>query len=497
MGNGASAAADAPAAPKRRRPEAKEASFKAAAAGPERGGPRRALAESRSLDETSFKGALGPESVQLLEAAARRCDLATLESLASRGATSWALAAAVRAAAEAGECEAVELLLMLDRGAAAPRFADARGRTALHYAAASDAARAPDIVSLLTLAGRGGGVDAADHDGETPVHAACRAGREATLAVLVACGADLVAADLRGGTPLSVAVRFGHVRCVAYLKEVRVSVAAKASRETADVARIVAVWGVFFENAAKRAMAFDDDDDASMPSPRAPPSPTRRRRPAHEEPRAPRVVWTEAWDAANSCPYYMDFDSGETAWLAPAGAHVDGDGLCGWVQHFDDEGVAYYAHEFSGDTRWEPPYALADLFDALAHEVARLDGHVWKRCYDVVTQAHYYQDEETGAASWVAPADHATDWTEVPTDDGETYWLHEPSGLARWARPVLRCVAQGEAGFCDVATHRLVEEDFDGEVLSADWTCCYDDEGRLYYCCESTGVSQWEEPSWD
>ena len=94
-----------------------------------------------------------------LAEASRFCDLAAIETLLRSGpaavpAKTRLIAAGLRAAAAAGECEAVELLLGHDRAAASAAFADERGRTALHLAAQSGARRAPDIARHTHTANR-------------------------------------------------------------------------------------------------------------------------------------------------------------------------------------------------------------------------------------------------------------------------------------------------------------------------------------------------------
>ena len=86
--------------------------------------------------------------------------------------------------------------------------------------------------------------------GATPLHLACRKGREETVGALVDAGASLDAADLKGSFPLHAAAAGGHEEIVEFLLERGADPAAKdAKGKTAksvaakkgydDVARII------------------------------------------------------------------------------------------------------------------------------------------------------------------------------------------------------------------------------------------------------------------
>ena len=147
-----------------------------------------------------------------------------------------AVAAGLRAAAEEGECEAVELLLGHDAKAA--RVADGAGRTPLHFAALSKKPRARDVATLLVLADPRGGRE--DRKGDTPAHVASRAGAAGALEALVAGGVDVDARNRRGETPVMVAAKHGQGAIVAYLRQV-------VTTRRAETERVVAVWECFFD----------------------------------------------------------------------------------------------------------------------------------------------------------------------------------------------------------------------------------------------------------
>ena len=160
----------------------------------QRPGSSQSRASRRRPDDGSDAPPADGPSAELLAEASRACDLATMSFLLRTPQPRAAVAAGLRAAAEEGECEAVELLLGHDAGAA--RVADGAGRTPLHFAALSRKPRARDVATLLVLADPRGGRE--DRKGDTPAHVASRAGAAGALEALVAGGVDVDARNRRG-----------------------------------------------------------------------------------------------------------------------------------------------------------------------------------------------------------------------------------------------------------------------------------------------------------
>ena len=83
--------------------------------------------------------------------------------------------------------------------------ANAEGDTPLHYAASNGH---KDILKILLQAGAA--VNAANADGETPLHDAVRYGDKDILNILLQAGAAVNATDSEGDTPLHWAAKGGH-----------------------------------------------------------------------------------------------------------------------------------------------------------------------------------------------------------------------------------------------------------------------------------------------
>jgi ankyrin repeat protein len=77
----------------------------------------------------------------------------------------------------------------------------------------------PQVVQLLLEAGAS--LEAGDHDGYTPLHAAAAQGMTNLVEELLRMGADLRAENSRGNTALAVAAEYGQAAVVELLLEVR------------------------------------------------------------------------------------------------------------------------------------------------------------------------------------------------------------------------------------------------------------------------------------
>lgn len=100
---------------------------------------------------------------------------------------------------------------LLEHGADV-KAADARGSTALHYAASLDLA-----AIAAALLERGAPIDTANRDGDTPLTAALRRRGRGAAHLLIERGADVNLPGARGATPLAGAVREGDIRLAALL----------------------------------------------------------------------------------------------------------------------------------------------------------------------------------------------------------------------------------------------------------------------------------------
>ena len=456
----------------------------------------------------------GP-SAELLAEASRACDLATMSVLLRTPQPRAAVAAGLRAAAEEGECEAVELLLGHDARAA--RVADGAGRTPLHFAALSRKPRARDVATLLVLADPRGGRE--DQKGDTPAHVASRAGAAGALEALVAGGVDVDAKNRRGETPVMVAAKHGQGAIVAYLRQV-------VTTRRAETARVVAVWECFFENAARRAVFGDAPTKPKRSAASfgdAPTKPTRSAAStravaqARAAPRAAARAWTEAWDPTHERLYYVDDASGESVWERPAGGRVAGDGCGGWRRCWDDGRRAYYYAD-GRETRWLPPAALeaalaradaTECYDVASGRTYRLsastgvaewdddDDDDWVRAVDAATGVAYYKRGVAGEAAWEAPPACGAQGAEwVLVDAEQPYWLHEASGASRWERPHMRCAADdGGRYFLDLASGAASWDPPAEALLAPDWTLCYGDgDARPFFYHDASRRSSWAAP---
>jgi len=183
----------------------------------------------------------------------------------SLGAKAWKL---LRADFEASLVESgTRLLVFARQGArwrvrhirawhADARARDARGRTALHFAAMrGHAAVVRDLLAAdCDSGGAGADADAADDGGETSLIAASRWGHLAVVRALLAHGAGANAADSNGRTSLRHAAERGHVRVVrallragadvdALAADGRTSLIAASSAGHADIVRALAASG--------------------------------------------------------------------------------------------------------------------------------------------------------------------------------------------------------------------------------------------------------------
>eukprot|EP00635_Sarcinochrysidales_sp_CCMP3193_P014471 CAMPEP_0118899638 /NCGR_PEP_ID=MMETSP1166-20130328/6113_1 /TAXON_ID=1104430 /ORGANISM="Chrysoreinhardia sp, Strain CCMP3193" /LENGTH=340 /DNA_ID=CAMNT_0006838769 /DNA_START=60 /DNA_END=1082 /DNA_ORIENTATION=- len=132
-----------------------------------------------------------------------------------------------------------------------------------------------------------------------------------------------------------------------------------------------------------------------------------------------------------------------------------------------------------------------------------------------------FEDEATAERSDAAPTALAEDLEWYLVRGEHDYWVHEPTGHARWERPLLRCWADDQGDGCDyyldLANHRtawtiddllfLVGQHTAASLLSEDWIFCFtpanpsdddddDDYPGSYYHRLSTGESAWDLP-WD
>lgn len=147
--------------------------------------------------------------------AIRKGDLQLARSLlqADRGLLVAADAQGARAlhAAVAGASDLAAVQWLVAEGAD-PNATDARGSTALHYAASLDLA---DIAAALL--DRGAAIDAVNADGDTPLTAALRRRGREVAGLLIDRGADIHRSGAQGLTPLATAVREGNLALAARL----------------------------------------------------------------------------------------------------------------------------------------------------------------------------------------------------------------------------------------------------------------------------------------
>lgn len=356
--------------------------------------------------ESRDDGPADADVVSHLAAAAERCDLAAIETLLlSHRSRDPSLALALRLAIRSGDCETVELLAAHERWRGSTTAIDDRGRTALHLAAMSPH---DGVASAVLFWSSDDALRAKDDDGNTPLHLAAERGRVAAVEALLARGADVGDTNRARQTPAALAVAGGHSQCVECLRG-------------ADIERIVAVWDVFFERAAKLAVP---------------------------------TAWVECWDPTWDRIYYHDDISGQSTWDRPLGFR--GDGCCGWIKCWDDVHDRPYFVSPDGEARWMLPDALVDALREAAYTewLHITDGEVsywvhvstgdssWLRptvrCWDENANAEYYLDLPSSETSWTL--DHngellLADWILCVEESQVPYYWNERTGESSWDMP--------------------------------------------------------------
>jgi hypothetical protein len=191
--------------------------------------------------------------------------------------------ASLHSAAAMGQ---TQLLVSLLRDGADPDGRDADDLTALHVAAALGQTSAAAI-----LLQAGASPAAAASSGATPLSAAAAAGNDVIVAALLACGCDPEPRDQRGRTPIEIARAHGHELVAAVLE-----------RHTLSRAPVTAAA------VAEQPQQLAQQDFPASATATAAPSGGR---------------WSTDVSRRSGETYYVNLDSGETAWELPPGAVVE------------------------------------------------------------------------------------------------------------------------------------------------------------------------------
>eukprot|EP00118_Oscarella_pearsei_P004780 m.20904 g.20904 ORF g.20904 m.20904 type:complete len:457 (+) comp28103_c0_seq2:1416-2786(+) len=109
------------------------------------------------------------------------------------------------------KCGDVDLVQrILDEGVN-PNVCDAKGNTAMHYAASTNRV---DVITKVLLVAKGANVNAINKKGYSPLHEACVCGSCETVCALLDAGADFLQTTKHGNLPTHVAAHEGKTRCL-------------------------------------------------------------------------------------------------------------------------------------------------------------------------------------------------------------------------------------------------------------------------------------------